>query len=85
MVKSHGTCIDRLSDKSGTSEVLISKAAVRWTSITMHRQVRRLANPRADDVMLMAGGGHGFRMLEDTVFLEVKQGPDTGTDEKECF
>jgi uncharacterized protein with PhoU and TrkA domain len=37
------------------------------------------------DVMLMVGGGHGFRMLEDTVFLEVKQGPYLGVDEKEPF
>ena len=37
------------------------------------------------DVMLMIGGGHGFRMLEDTVFLEIKQGPYTGLDEKEQF
>lgn len=40
---------------------------------------------QAGDVMLMVGGGHGFRMLEDTVFLEVKQGPYTGLDEKERF
>jgi hypothetical protein len=37
------------------------------------------------DIMLMVGGGHGFRMMEDTVFLEVKQGPYTGMDEKERF
>ena len=37
------------------------------------------------DVMLMVGGGHGFRMLEDTVLLEVKQGPYTGLEEKERF
>ena len=40
---------------------------------------------RQGDIMLMVGGGHGFRMLEDTVFLEVKQGPYTGLDEKERF
>jgi hypothetical protein len=39
----------------------------------------------AGDIMLMVGGGHGFRMLEDTVLLEVKQGPYTGVDEKERF
>jgi hypothetical protein len=33
----------------------------------------------------MVGGGHGFHMLEDTVLLEVKQGPYTGIDEKEHF
>ncbi len=37
------------------------------------------------DVMLMVGGGHGFRMQEDTVFLEIKQGPYLVTEEKERF
>lgn len=37
------------------------------------------------DVMLMVGGGHGFRIIEDTVFLEVKQGPYLDTEEKERF
>ena len=40
---------------------------------------------RAGDVILIAAGGHGFRMLEDTVLLEVKQGPYVGLDEKERF
>jgi hypothetical protein len=37
------------------------------------------------DVMLMVGGGHGFRMQEDTVFLEIKQGPYLAVEEKERF
>ena len=37
------------------------------------------------DIMIMIGGGHGFRMLEDTVLLEVKQGPYVGLQEKELF
>lgn len=37
------------------------------------------------DVVLMVGGGHGFRILEDTVLLEIKQGPYLGTDDKELF
>ncbi len=37
------------------------------------------------DIMLLVSGGHGFRMLENTVLLEVKQGPYTGLDEKERF
>ena len=37
------------------------------------------------DVMLMLGGGHGFRILEDTVFLEIKQGPYAGDEEKVAF
>lgn len=37
------------------------------------------------DILILVSGGHGFRMLEDSVFLEVKQGPYTGLVEKEHF
>jgi hypothetical protein len=40
---------------------------------------------RAGDIAIAVGGGHGFRMLEDTVLLEVKQGPYPGQTEKERF
>jgi hypothetical protein len=49
------------------------------------RQLVATRELREGDIMLMVGGGHGFRMLDDTVFLEVKQGPYTGIDEKERF
>jgi len=38
-----------------------------------------------NDVLVMTGGGHGFRMLEDTVLFEVKQGPYPGPSEKAAF
>ena len=38
-----------------------------------------------NDVVLMVGGGHGFRIIEDTVLLEIKQGPYLGADDKELF
>lgn len=37
------------------------------------------------DVILLLGGAHGFRMLEDTVLFEVKQGPYAGGLDKERF
>lgn len=37
------------------------------------------------DLVLLLAGGHGFRMLEDTVLLEIKQGPYNGLVEKERF
>jgi hypothetical protein len=40
---------------------------------------------REGDILLLVSGGHGFRIMEDTVFLEIKQGPYTGLDEKERF
>ncbi|MFO0677927.1 MAG: hypothetical protein U0169_15430 [Polyangiaceae bacterium] len=37
------------------------------------------------DCAIFVAGGHGLRMHEHTVLLEVKQGPYGGPDEKECF
>lgn len=70
----------------GTSEVLVIKSG--HCLIDIYDDARRLVATRAlrvGDVVLMVGGGHGFRMVEDTVLLEVKQGPYTGLDEKERF
>lgn len=39
----------------------------------------------AGDVVLLVAGGHGFRMLEDTRLLDVKQGPYAGDDDKDFF
>ena len=36
----------------------------------------------AGDVILLAAGGHGFEMLEDTEMIEVKQGPYAGNGDK---
>jgi hypothetical protein len=32
----------------------------------------------AGDIVLLASGGHGFEVLEDTKIVEVKQGPYDG-------
>lgn len=37
------------------------------------------------DLVLLAAGGHCIRFLEDTILLEIKQGPYTGLVEKEHF
>jgi len=71
---------------TGTSEVLILLKG--RCLIDVYNDTKELVATRelrTGDVMLMVGGGHGFRMLEDTVFLEVKQGPYTGIEEKERF
>jgi hypothetical protein len=70
----------------GTSEVLIVREG--RCLMDVYNDERELVATRelcTGDIMLMVGGGHGFRMLEDTVFLEVKQGPYIGLDEKERF
>jgi hypothetical protein len=70
----------------GTSEVIIVRKG--RCEIDIFNDDRDLVATRElneGDIMLMVAGGHGFRMLEDTVLLEVKQGPYTGLEEKERF
>jgi mannose-6-phosphate isomerase-like protein (cupin superfamily) len=70
----------------GTSEVLVVKKG--RCQIDIYNDDRDLVATRelrAGDIILIVGGGHGFRIREDTVFLEIKQGPYTGLDEKERF
>jgi mannose-6-phosphate isomerase-like protein (cupin superfamily) len=37
------------------------------------------------DVLLLAGGGHGFEILEDAEMIEIKQGPYSGDKDKVRF
>jgi hypothetical protein len=37
------------------------------------------------DVILLLSGGHGFKMMEDSEIIEVKQGPYCGEDDKVRF
>ena len=39
----------------------------------------------AGDVILLIDGGHGFKMLEDTEIIEIKQGPYAGENDKVRF
>lgn len=70
----------------GTCEVLVLLKG--GCLIDVYNDAKELVATRevqAGDVILMVGGGHGFRMKEDTVFLEIKQGPYLVTEEKEHF
>ncbi len=70
----------------GTSEVLLVRQGC--CEVDIYNDEKKLVATRElrdGDLILMVSGGHGFRMLDDTVFLEVKQGPYTGIDEKERF
>lgn len=70
----------------GTSEVLIvHKGRCEMDVYNDDRKLVATRELREGDIMIMVSGGHGFRMLEDTVLLEVKQGPYPGIDEKERF
>ncbi len=71
---------------SRTCEViLVKKGRCELDLYNDDRQVIATRELRTDDLIILVSGGHGFRMLEDTILLEVKQGPYFGADEKERF
>jgi mannose-6-phosphate isomerase-like protein (cupin superfamily) len=70
----------------GTSEVLLIRKGNCIIDIyNDDREKVASVELRTGDVVLVVGGAHGFSMLEDTVFFEIKQGPYLGIDEKEHF
>ncbi len=70
----------------GTSELLLVRKG--RCIVDIYSDDRALVASRelgTGDLVISLGGGHGFQMLEDTVLLEVKQGPYGGQVEKERF
>jgi mannose-6-phosphate isomerase-like protein (cupin superfamily) len=69
-----------------TQEVLFIKSGEIRVDFYDHRhtylQSRLLT---AGDVILLASGGHGIKMLDETEIIEVKQGPYAGNDDKTRF
>ncbi len=71
---------------TGTTEILFIKKGK--CTMDIYDDQRKLVTSlelRQGDTVLMIAGGHGFRMMEDTVLLEIKQGPYTGMEEKVRF
>ena len=70
----------------GTNEVVTVRSGA--CDVDLYDDGRTLVATRRlerGDVILLLGGGHGFRMREDTVLFEVKQGPFAGGRDKERF
>jgi hypothetical protein len=70
----------------GTTEVLLVQQG--RCEVDVFSADRDLVATRAlgvGDIVIAVGGGHGFRVLEDLVLLEIKQGPYPGGAEKERF
>ena len=70
----------------GISEVLlVKKGRCEVNFYTNEKEPVTTRELGVGDILLLIDGGHGFRMLEDTVFVEIKQGPYIGLEEKERF
>ena len=73
-------------DVSVTQEVLLVKSGkvrVDFYNDDQNYLESRILYP--GDVVLLAYGGHGFEMLEESEIIEVKQGPYAGEQDKVRF
>ena len=69
-----------------TQEVLfVERGRVRVTLFLPNGSQAYQGELGTGDKILLAQGGHGFEMLEDTVFFEVKQGPYSGYERGKKF
>ncbi len=69
-----------------TQEVLfVRKGKVRVDFYSQEKNYIESTILNQGDVILLASGGHGFEMLEQTEMIEVKQGPFAGERDKEHF
>ncbi len=69
-----------------TQEVLvIRKGRVRVDFFSTAQEYLESCVLETGDVILLASGGHGFEMLEETEMIEIKQGPFAGDKDKTRF
>lgn len=69
-----------------TQEVLlIRKGRIEVTLYTSQRVFLTSRILETGDLILLCGGGHSFRMLEETSMIEIKQGPYAGENDKTRF
>jgi hypothetical protein len=69
-----------------TQEVLyIKKGKVRVDFYDKEKQYAFSSILNQGDVILLADGGHGFKMIEDSEIIEIKQGPYCGEEDKVRF
>lgn len=70
-----------------TQEVLfIKKGRLVVNLYTQNKEYITSRELNSGDIVFLCSGGHGFKMLEDTEMVEVKQGPYSGKEsDKESF
>lgn len=69
-----------------TQEVLFMKKGKVKINFYKHEKIHVGSEIiKGGDIILLCAGGHGFEILEDTIMIEVKQGPYMGIDDKDRF
>ena len=71
---------------SGTSEVLIIlQGKLKIDFFTPKRKYILSKFAKRNDIVILMSGGHGFKMMNNCKFIEVKQGPYDARKDKNKF
>lgn len=65
--------------------LLVRKGRVEVNLYTSRKSFLTSRILEAGDLILLCGGGHSLRMLEETSMIEIKQGPYAGDNDKKTF
>lgn len=69
-----------------TREVLVVKSGkLRCDFYSDEKEYLKSATLYSGDIILLVSGGHGFKCLEETRMVEIKQGPYAGENDKIRF
>lgn len=76
----------RLKKIYDTNEVLIIlDGKMKVDFFSSNKKYLRSKILKKNDILILLNGGHGFKMLKDCKFLEVKQGPYISDKDKKKF
>lgn len=70
---------------SSSEALIVRQGKLEIDIFDMEKQLLVTRELREGDMVLMVCGGHGFRVLEAVVLLEIKLGPYAGPADKELF
>lgn len=79
----HKTSIKTIRKTQEALHIEYGKIEVSFYDITGRKVGNSILN--AGDTVLLLEGGHGFKVLEDSRILEIKQGPYTGIEEDKRY
>ncbi len=85
IIKPHVHCLNKREVQFTNEVLLIKKGSVKLNFYNREKEFIGTVSLKSGDVVLLCDGGHGFEIQEDTVMIEIKQGPYTGIDDKERF
>jgi hypothetical protein len=70
---------------SSSEALIVREGKLEIDIYDQHKELVATRLLEAGDFVLMVSGGHGFRVVEPTILLEIKLGPYAGPEDKELF